>query len=364
MLCVLVLTAVLGLQHSAIAQDRVPQSGRSGDVVTQTADVAASLGIDVIGNPRLYGAIAQMEQWSISAEAAVERQQSIVTLADGVAVRVRQQLQNDQAELNMVASGVRSDRLTAAIVEMRDHRAVLDERVERQTNALATADKVRARETEQLETDLDQLIEIWNERQRILSDLTDQLAREDDRTGSQRQLSDEALAGRVLRQIAATEQIHAAAEERAALRVEGATVVGASLDTTEAAGPAEMRWPAIGAVNSGFGMRVHPIYRRNIMHTGIDIDAPWGDPVLAVSDGVVTEAHWKGGYGNAVVVDHGDGVTSLYSHLAELHVQPGDVVVTSGQLGLVGATGTATDAHLHFEVRVNNEAVDPLDYLP
>lgn len=381
LLCVLILTAVLGLQRSAVAQDEVGPT-MMAEVVAQTAEIAASLDIDVVGNPRLYGAIAQVEKWSLEAEAEVERRQAVVELAENLADRLRLQLDTDEVELAFIAGAAQSEQLTAAVVEMRDQRPLIEDKIERQSEALAAAEARHADEVEQLGHDLDELIEIWSARQRILSDLTIQLSRPGGQTAiggrqfdgalTATPLSDEALADRVLAQMAAAQQVDAAATYDLWLTDDEPAdndefVVVSDYLGSAVASEVEMpvlRWPAIGAVNSGFGMRVHPIYRRSIMHTGIDIDAPWGDPVLSVGDGIVTEAHWKGGYGNAVVVDHGAGVTSLYSHLAELHVQPGDAVSTGGQLGLVGATGTATDAHLHFEVRVNNDPVDPLDYLP
>lgn len=381
LLCLVVLAAILGYQQTAAAQgdhplDEQAQDQRSAPieqaaVAAQTAQVAASLGIEAATNPRLYNAISQMEQWSLRASNEVERRQALVVLAKSVTSRFRDQIDGDRRELDFVSRAASSETLTAAVVEMRDQRPVLEDRVQRQADSLEAAEKLRDDEVEQLADDLNRLIEIWSERQRILSDLAIHL--EAGRAGIRSQLSDEALAERVLAQMDAAQQLHAAVSSPELWAVEPEPTASARLDSgadaldsssAELIEGAEMRWPAIGAVNSGFGMRVHPIYRRNIMHTGIDIDAPWGDPVLAVSDGVVTEAHWKGGYGKAVVVDHGDGVTSLYSHLAELAVQPGDVVAIGSELGLVGATGTATDAHLHFEVRVNNEAVNPLDYLP
>jgi len=125
-----------------------------------------------------------------------------------------------------------------------------------------------------------------------------------------------------------------------------------------------MVWPGIGAVNSGFGWRVHPVWGGRRMHDGIDIDAPYGEAVVASSDGEVTVSGWNGGYGRMVKIDHGDGLETRYAHLETLDVEVGDVVRQGEQLGTVGATGTATDAHIHFEVRVDGAPVDPLIWLP
>jgi len=356
----------------------------TANVAAQTAEIAESLGFDVIGNPRLYGAIAQVEKWALEAEAEVERRQAVVTLAENAAVRLSWELQSGEIELLHAAAAAGSDHLSARVVEMRDQRPLIEDEVDRRSEALAAAELRREYEIEQLGHDLDALIKIWSERQRILSDLAIQLGPPSDQIATSGRLfdgavsaspqTDQALADRVLAQMAAAQEIDLEVAASRQWFIEPETAARDQFSTTSdslaAAGGIPqielptMRWPAIGAVNSGFGMRIHPIYRSNMMHTGIDIDAPWGDPILAVQAGTVTEAQWKGGYGKAVVVDHGNGLTSLYSHLSELGVQPGDVVEQGGQLGLVGATGTATDAHLHFEVRINGEAVDPLQYLP
>jgi murein DD-endopeptidase MepM/ murein hydrolase activator NlpD len=114
-------------------------------------------------------------------------------------------------------------------------------------------------------------------------------------------------------------------------------------------------WPVSGPVVSGFGMR----WGR--MHEGIDIGAGYGTPVRAVANGSVIHAGWMGGYGNLVVVDHGGGLSSAYAHLSSIIAGGG---VSQGQVvGYVGCTGHCFGPHLHFEVRVNGSAVDPLGYL-
>jgi murein DD-endopeptidase MepM/ murein hydrolase activator NlpD len=118
-------------------------------------------------------------------------------------------------------------------------------------------------------------------------------------------------------------------------------------------------WPLEGSVLSGFGMR------DGRMHQGIDIDAAAGAPVGASAPGtVITAGYNAGGYGNVVVIDHGDGFSSLYAHLSEIDVAVGDEVDPGQLVGAVGCTGTCSGDHLHFEIRINGEAVDPLDYLP
>ena len=116
-------------------------------------------------------------------------------------------------------------------------------------------------------------------------------------------------------------------------------------------------WPVDGPVVSGFGMR----WGR--MHEGIDIAAALGTPVHAAAAGVVIHAGWLGGYGNLVVLDHGNGLATAYAHASAILVSPGQQVDQGATVSLVGSTGRSTGPHLHFEVRVNGVAVDPLGYL-
>ena len=112
-----------------------------------------------------------------------------------------------------------------------------------------------------------------------------------------------------------------------------------------------------GPVVSGFGMR----WGR--MHEGIDIAAALGTPIHAAASGTVIHAGWLGGYGNLVVVDHGDGLATAYAHAFAILVAVGQQVSQGDTLSLVGSTGNSSGPHLHFEVRVNGSAVDPLLYL-
>lgn len=116
--------------------------------------------------------------------------------------------------------------------------------------------------------------------------------------------------------------------------------------------------PLRGTISSRFGMR------NGRMHEGIDILAPGGTAVRAASYGVVLYAgDGMSGYGNAIVLDHGEGITTLYGHLSAFHVRSGDAVAAGGVVGRVGDTGNATTTHLHFEIRLEGEGVDPEKYL-
>jgi murein DD-endopeptidase MepM/ murein hydrolase activator NlpD len=124
------------------------------------------------------------------------------------------------------------------------------------------------------------------------------------------------------------------------------------------------QWPVVGRVTSPFGYRIHPVYGTRKLHSGLDVGAPTGTPIAATSGGEVIFSGWRGGYGNAVIIDHGGGITSLYAHMSQLGVSEGTTVDRGDIVGLVGATGTATGPHLHFEIRLGGTPVDPAPYLP
>lgn len=122
--------------------------------------------------------------------------------------------------------------------------------------------------------------------------------------------------------------------------------------------------PTQGTPGSGFGMRVHPIFRTTRMHAGVDIGAPSGQAVWAAKEGRVIFAGAKGGYGNTVIVQHEGTVATLYAHLSAFETSEGDWVDTGEVIGLIGSTGWSTGPHLHFETRVDGEPRDPLLFLP
>ena len=125
-----------------------------------------------------------------------------------------------------------------------------------------------------------------------------------------------------------------------------------------------MGWPSASSnLTSYYGYRVHPIFGTRKLHSGIDIGAGAGTPTYAAADGIVVEAGWTGGYGKAVIIDHGGGIATLYGHSSQLYVAPGQSVKRGQLIAACGSTGFSTGPHLHFEVRVNGSPVDPLAYL-
>jgi murein DD-endopeptidase MepM/ murein hydrolase activator NlpD len=129
-------------------------------------------------------------------------------------------------------------------------------------------------------------------------------------------------------------------------------------------GTGQLMWPCSGTVVSYFGWRVHPILKIERFHTGIDIAAPYGTPIKAADGGTVIMAAWYGGYGNTIIIDHGDGLSTLYAHQSSMRVGSGAGVSRGQVIGYVGSTGLSTGPHLHFETRVNGQPVDPMRYLP
>jgi len=143
-----------------------------------------------------------------------------------------------------------------------------------------------------------------------------------------------------------------------------------NLPSAVASGPvhrAGWSWPLPssepGRVSSEFGSREDPFHGRERHHGGLDVAAPKGTPVLAMADGVVVRAGKRGSYGNFVELRHKNGVVTRYAHQDRLDVTKGQRVRAGAQLGTVGSTGRATGDHLHLEVRVDGEGVDPYDFL-
>ena len=122
--------------------------------------------------------------------------------------------------------------------------------------------------------------------------------------------------------------------------------------------------PVPGAVGSGHGLRRHPIHGDVRMHDGVDMAGTTGTPIQAFAAGTVTYAGPRGGYGNVVIVEHAGGLETRYAHQSGIDVAVGQHVEAGQRLGRVGATGTATGPHLHFELRRDGTSIDPAPYLP
>ncbi|MFN2388333.1 MAG: murein hydrolase activator EnvC [Actinomycetota bacterium] len=177
------------------------------------------------------------------------------------------------------------------------------------------------------------------------------------------------LAERYARQKAAYSKLEAQldekhAEERdlaaASQRIEQVILERSTLDSVAVLGTSDQGfiWPVNGGITSYYG------YRWGRMHQGIDIDCNTGDPLVSSKAGRVILASSYSGYGNAIIIDHGGGFSTLYGHLNSLGVSNGQDLTQGAIIGTCGSTGNSTGSHLHFEVRVNGAPRDPLDYLP
>ena len=121
--------------------------------------------------------------------------------------------------------------------------------------------------------------------------------------------------------------------------------------------------PAVGWITSFFGQRISPYAGKLKMHEGLDVGAPYGTPIVAPADGLITYSGVKAGFGMFVQIDHGYGIETLYAHSQKLHVKKGEKVKRGQLIAKVGSTGYSTGPHLHYEVRVNGIAVDPLYFV-
>jgi len=116
-------------------------------------------------------------------------------------------------------------------------------------------------------------------------------------------------------------------------------------------------------VTSPFGNRIHPITKKLAFHKGIDISAEKGTPIHSTAKGVVVEVEYSNyGYGNKVVVEHNYGFETLYAHIDRIDVKVGDLILNNQQIGTVGNTGRSTGPHLHYEIKINNELINPMDF--
>jgi murein DD-endopeptidase MepM/ murein hydrolase activator NlpD len=156
----------------------------------------------------------------------------------------------------------------------------------------------------------------------------------------------------------AQEDLAAAQKESDALEAELK-----SYTSTQTWGGGKLGWPVIGRITSEFGYRIRPNFGYRQLHTGIDIAVPSGTPIRAAGDGVVYSAGWKGSYGNAVIIDHGSGIMTLYGHNSGFAVSTGQTVKRGQVIAYAGSTGNSTGPHCHFEVRVNGTPQNPRAWL-
>ena len=138
-----------------------------------------------------------------------------------------------------------------------------------------------------------------------------------------------------------------------------------SIEATSNPGFIPTMWAHLGKINNEFGFRRNPFGGRAYeFHGGLDIDGERGDLVAAPANGVIVKAGWQGGYGNMIEIDHGNGLTTRYGHLSKIDVQNGDTINRGQIIGYIGSTGRSTGPHLHYELRLNDKAINPRRFLP
>lgn len=185
----------------------------------------------------------------------------------------------------------------------------------------------------------------------------------------QKAQNDRAIAMQAIEELnASSAQVSAMLKERQAARAAAAAAAaqpsgGQGASDNWVQGTGQLGWPVSGEITSPYGYRVHPIWGTTIYHSGIDIGVDEGTPVHAADGGVVVWSGWMGGYGYAVVIDHGNGLSTLYGHNSELAVDEGQSVAKGQVISYAGSTGNSTGPHVHFEVRANGDPVDPMGYL-
>ena len=160
-----------------------------------------------------------------------------------------------------------------------------------------------------------------------------------------------------------TAMLQQRAAERAAAAAAAASQGGGGSGATWVQGTGQLAAPVVAPITSDFGWRIHPIYGTRRLHAGTDFGVDEGTPVHAADGGVVVEAGWVSGYGYTVIIDHGNGMSTLYAHNSDVAVSPGQTVSKGQVVSYSGNTGGSTGPHLHFEVRINGEPTDPMGYL-
>lgn len=218
--------------------------------------------------------------------------------------------------------------------------------------------EVTRTEAEQLRAEVQERIDEWQARSDGFAEADRLIGAEIRRLEEEARIAAEAEAQRLAEEEArrlAEEEAQRLAEEEAANDPVASPPSGDFTITNR---------PTAGALTSPFGPRVHPIFGTTRAHNGIDLNGDTGDLILAANDGVVLSAGWRTGYGNAIVITHGGGYTTLYAHLYDIDVSTGQQVSGGDAIGLLGSTGWSTGPHLHFEVRLDGTALDPVGFYP
>ena len=210
-----------------------------------------------------------------------------------------------------------------------------------------------------LENDIEAYKAAYNETEKAKQDLQRQIDQKVAQMEAERKAAEEAA-----RKAAEEAERQRQQQQQQQQQTPSTPAAPSTPSTSYTTGTGSMIWPAPDShqINSPFGYRIHPIYGTSKFHSGVDINAGYGTSILAADSGTVILAGWNGGYGNCVVISHGNGVSTLYGHMSSIAVSSGQSVSQGQVIGYVGSTGNSTGPHLHWEVAVNGERQNPLNY--
>ena len=233
-------------------------------------------------------------------------------------------------------------------------------------NTIKTEREEIASKKAKLEADRAKVLElekVAQEKQTILTQKKAERQAVLERAMNDRDTADRAYNELMASSASITAMLQQRAAERAAAAAAASQGGGGGGATTWVQGTGQLAAPVNAPITSDFGWRIHPIYGTSRLHAGTDFGVDEGTPVHAADGGVVVEAGWISGYGYTVIIDHGNGMSTLYAHNSDVAVSPGQTVSKGQVVSYSGNTGGSTGPHLHFEVRINGEPTDPMGYL-
>ena len=281
--------------------------------------------------------------------------------------RTRIRAMEENGGLDILAIVFSSDNLGDLLTAMDDIGEIMesDKTIEREYRAARENTEAAKEEYEQVKLELNaKQDDLRKEQEELQADIDEatQLIKDIESDLENRQAEfDEIMAAEDAANAKIDELVAQLEAERRAAAAAANPGGGAGVSSGATTGTASFVWPVASYVyiSSRFGLRVHPITGETKSHTGMDIASNQGTSVYAADGGTVTLASWNGGYGNCIMIDHGNGYVTLYGHLSGYAVSEGQAVSQGSVIGYVGSTGNSTGPHLHFEVLQNGTRIDP-----
>ena len=316
----------------------------------------------------LEAEVAAANERMLAAQAVVDRIVAEQDALEREIIRIQAEIDVAEAEFGESAAGLYRNAGSGGVLSVIEYSddprsAVAADRYLEQISDDAQAEADRAGV---LKDDLDATHEMLEAQRREADTARAAAQAERDKVAEARAAHEPARAAAEAEEASEQDQLDSISSQRdeweaqlAALQAEQAAL---AQGVSRGSGNGVLGWPCDGNVASGFGYRTHPILGYSRLHTGVDIGCANTAPISAAGDGVVLEAGPRGGYGNAVLIDHGDGLATLYAHQSQIAASPGQTVSRGEVIGYVGSTGLSTGPHLHWEVWVNGTPVDPMGY--